>query len=350
MSESEVTREGVQPKIPGRGALTGARGGRRRRGGEQPMVPEATFTSYYGKPVINKPVWSSPDIPGYFFTGGLAGASSVLALAADVTGRRGLSRVTKSGAVVALGLSMAGLIHDLGVPSRFLNMLRVAKPTSPMSMGSWLLSAYGPAAAVSAGSAVTGLLPGVGTAATAGAALLGPGVATYTAALVTNTAVPAWHDAYREMPFLFAGSSAASAGGLGLLAGPTAEAGLPRRVGVAGAALELGATHLMERRLGMVAEPYSEGKGGRLMKRGEKVLIAGAAAAAAGRRRPWLARLGGGLLLAGSALTRWGIFEAGMQSADDPKYTVVPQRRRLEERGPAHAPASTPPAGPATIS
>jgi hypothetical protein len=342
MSESEVTREGVQPRIPGRGALTGTRGGRRRRGGEQPVVPDATFTSYYGKPVINSPVWESPDIPGYFFTGGLAGASSMLALAADATRRPGLARVSKTGAAVGVVLSVAGLVHDLGRPGRFINMLRVFKVTSPMSVGSWLLAAYGPAAAASAGSALTGLLPRVGVAATAGAAVLGSGVATYTAALVSDTAVPAWHDGYREMPFLFAGSSAASAGGLGLLAGPADEAGLPRRLALIGAGVEVAATRLMERRLGMVAEPYSEGRSGRLVKAGEKLLVAGVAAAAAGGRRPWLSRVGGGLLLVASALTRWGVFEAGMASADDPRYTVEPQRGRLEEGRPAHSPAESP--------
>jgi Polysulphide reductase, NrfD len=332
MSESEVTREGVQHRAPGRGALTGARSGRRRRGGEQPVVPDATFTSYYGKPILNGPVWSSPDIPGYFFAGGLAGASSAMALVADLSGRTGLSKVAKTGSAVGVALSLLGLVHDLGRPGRFLNMLRVFKVTSPMSVGSWLLAAYGPAATVAAGSALTGFLPRTGRAATAGAAVLGPGVSTYTAALVTDTAVPAWHDAYREMPFLFAASSAASAGGLALLAGPSSDAGLPRRLGAAGAVAEIAVTRFMEKRLGMVGEPYSEGKSGRLMKRGEKLLAAGTAAAVAGRWQPVLGRVGGALMLVGSAMTRWGVFEAGMASADDPEYTVAPQRERLEKR------------------
>jgi hypothetical protein len=217
----------------------------------------------------------------------------------------------------------------------------VFKVTSPMSVGSWLLSAYGPAATVAAGSAVTGVLPRIGMAATAGAAVLGPGVSTYTAALVTDTAVPAWHDAYREMPFLFAASSAASAGGLGLLAGPAGEAGLPRRLGVAGAVAEVAIGRVMEKRLGMVGEPYSEGKGGRYMKAGEKLLAVGAATAAAGRWQPVLGRVGGALMLVGSAMTRWGVFEAGMASADDPKYTVQPQRERLEARAAEQTPRST---------
>jgi hypothetical protein len=341
MSESEVTREGIQHRRPGREALTGARSGGRRRGGERPVVPDATFTSYYGKPIINGPVWNSPDIPGYFFTGGLAGASSAMALVADLSGRTGLAKVAKTGSAVGVFLSLLGLVHDLGRPGRFLNMLRVFKVTSPMSVGSWLLTAYGPAATVAAGSAVTGLLPRIGATATAGAALLGPGVSTYTAALVTDTAVPAWHDAYREMPFLFAASSAASAGGLGLLAGPSSEAGLPRRLGVTGALAEIAIGRFMEKRLGMVGEPYSEGKGGRYMKTGEKLLAAGAAAAGAGRWLPALGRVGGALMLVGSAMTRWGVFEAGMASADDPKYTVQPQRERLEARAAEQTPRST---------
>ena len=70
-----------------------------------------------------------------------------------------------------------GLVHDLGRPMRFVNMLRVFKPSSPMSVGSWLLSAYGPAAGAAAVSDVTGILPAAGTAATLGAGLLGPAIA-----------------------------------------------------------------------------------------------------------------------------------------------------------------------------
>ena len=81
------------------------------------------------------------------------------------------------------------------------NMLRVFKPTSPMSVGSWLLAGYGPAAGAAAVCDVTGLLPAGRPAATLGAGLLGPAIATYTAALICDTAVPAWHEGYREMPY-----------------------------------------------------------------------------------------------------------------------------------------------------
>jgi polysulfide reductase-like protein len=341
MSESDVTRESVQSRIPGRGALTGAKGGRR---GERPVVPDATFTSYYGKPILNAPVWSSSDIAGYLFLGGLAGASSGLGLMADVTRRRGVSKVSKTTATTAVSLSAAALIHDLGRPGRFFNMLRVFKVTSPMSVGSWLLAGYGPATAASAVTAWTGLLPRIGKVATASAAVLGPAVATYTAALITNTAVPCWHDGYREMPFLFAGSSAAAAGGMAALIGPGSESGLPRRLAIAGAALELGASHHMESRLGMVAEPYSEGSSGRMMKASKLLLAAGAAALAGGRRSRVSRRAGGAMMVAGSALSRFGIFAAGMASADDPKYTVQPQRERLEKQALAdHQASESPP-------
>ena len=104
-------------------------------------------------------------------------------------------------------MSLAALVHDLGRPARFINMMRVFKVTSPMSVGTWLLSGYVPAAGVAAATALTGRLPRLGAAATAGAALLGPAVAAYTAALISDTAVPAWHDGYPEMPFVFTGSA-----------------------------------------------------------------------------------------------------------------------------------------------
>ena len=157
--------------------------------GERPVVPRAEFRSYYGLPILKEPVWRSPDVPGYLFLGGLAGASSVLAAFAHRSGNQELARVAKTGAAGAIGLSGIALVHDLGRPSRFLNMLRVFKVSSPMSVGSWLIAVYGPAAVAAAATALTGRLPRAGAAATVGAAALGSGVATYTAALLSDTAV-----------------------------------------------------------------------------------------------------------------------------------------------------------------
>lgn len=320
---------GSHASRPAREATTGVNTGRRKRRGEQPVVPDTQFTSYYGKPIINGPVWKSPDIPGYLFLGGVAGGSSLLAAGAQLTGRRRLATVSKVGAFGAITLSLGALVHDLGRPARFLNMLRVFKPTSPMNMGSWLLAGYGPLAGGAAASAVTGLLPRAGAAATAGAALTGPAVAAYTAALVSDTAVPAWHEGHRELPYVFVGSGAVGAAGLGLLGARDDEQSPARNLALFGAALELGSFKRMEKRLGMVAEPYRSGRAGLLVRAGEALAAAGSAGAVLGRRSRVARLLSGAALVAGSACTKWGVFEAGRVSAEDPKYTVVPQRQRL---------------------
>jgi DMSO reductase anchor subunit len=302
------------------------------------MVPEAEFTSYYGRPVIKEPVWKQPDVPGYLFLGGLAGASSVLAATAQLSGYRELARVAKVGALGAISLSAVALVHDLGRPERFVNMLRVFKPSSPMSVGSWLLAGYGPVAGAAAICEVTGVYPRAGTAATIGAGLLGPAIATYTAALICDTAVPAWHEAYREMPYLFAGSAASAAGGVGLLTTRPADARPARDLAMLGATVELVAKRQLLRRLAgtprqSLAEPYETGSAGTLLRVAEVLTAGGLAGAAFGRRSRAVSALSGAALVAASALTRFGVFRAGMASARDPKYTIVPQRARADEAG-----------------
>jgi formate-dependent nitrite reductase membrane component NrfD len=307
------------------------------------MVPDAEFASYYGRPVIKEPSWEAPDVPGYLFLGGLAGASSVLAAGAQLSGYRELAKVAKVGALGAISLSAVALVHDLGRPGRFANMLRVFKPSSPMSVGSWLLTAYGPVAGAAAVSEVTGILPKAGTAATLGAGLLGPGIATYTAALLCDTAVPAWHAGYREMPYVFAGSAASAAGGLGLLATHPADAEPARNLAVLGATVELIAKRQLIRRLARsggagsdgvsLAEPYETGTTGAILRIAEFLTAGALAGAVLGRRSRAVSALAGASLVTASAMTRFGIFEAGMASARDPKYTIVPQRRRSNFRG-----------------
>ena len=129
-----------------------------RRGGDRIMVPEAEFTSYYGRPVVKPAPWEK-DIAVYLFTGGVASGTSMLAAGADLTGRPGLRRVARLGSLASLLVSVVALVHDLGRPSRFLNMLRVAKLTSPMSVGTWILSLHGPFAATATGAELAGMLP-----------------------------------------------------------------------------------------------------------------------------------------------------------------------------------------------
>lgn len=295
-------------------------------------MAEAELSSYYGQPVLKETVWGLA-IPSYLFLGGLAGASSALAAGAQLSGHQELARAAKTGAAGAISLSMVALVRDLGRPVRFLNMLRVFKVTSPMSVGSWLLSAYTPLALTAAASAVAAKLPRVGLVATSSAAVLGPAVAAYTSALLADTAVPAWHDAHRELPYLFTGSAVTAAAGLGLLAVTPSRAGPAARLAALGATAELTAERLIEARIGRAAEAYRTGKPGALMRAGQLLVASGAAGALLGRRNRAVSALSGAALLAGSAITRFGVFEAGRTSARDPRYTVGPQRERIGARG-----------------
>jgi formate-dependent nitrite reductase membrane component NrfD len=323
MSDTAVTREGQEHVRPGREARMWDGGGKRRA--ERPV--DHPGDSYYGNPVINPPVWEEREIAGYLFTGGLAGASSLLASGAQLTGRPRLARRAKLCASGAITVSLLALVKDLGRPERFLHMLRVFKVSSPMSVGTWILTVYAPLNMASTASELTGRLPRVGRVAGLGAAAIGPAVASYTAALIADTAVPAWHAGHRELPFVFVGSAASAAAGWGLIAAPRHEAAPVRRMAIAGATLEMVAEQLLERRLGMIGETMHEGIAGRRLKTAKALAAGGILGAATLAPRSRLAAAATGVaLLAASALTRFGIFAAGMASAKDPKYTVIPQR------------------------
>jgi hypothetical protein len=165
--------------------------------------------------------------------------------------------------------------------------------------------------------------------------------------LLTDTSTPAWHEAHRELPFVFVGSAAAASGGLAMLLAPVAEAGPARRMAVVGALAELAIEHRMEQSMGLTAEALHLGTPGRLIRASKILTAAGAATAALlGGRSRLAAVVAGAALAAGSACTRFGVFEAGQASAHDPRYTVVPQRERLNERRAAEAAGRDPGAAP----
>jgi hypothetical protein len=329
MNESRVTPEGLQDARPGAEATTGANvppgggGPRRRRRRDEPE-----FRSYYELPILNKIVWATPDVAGYLFVGGLAGAGGVIGAAAHATGRPQLRRLAKVTAAGGSYLSLIMLVHDLGRPARFLNMLRMVKVTSPMNIGSWLLSGFGASSSLAALCDLTGRARRLDAVATGSSAVLGTAVATYTAALISDTAVPAWHAGYREMPFVFASSATASAAGWGLLFAPADETAPLAPLAAAAGALEVGLTTAMEQRTGIVKQTFDSGAAGRLGKAAKAVTSAGAALAVFARGNRLRSALAGGALVTGSLLTRLAIFKAGIASVEDPKYTVVPQRER----------------------
>jgi DMSO reductase anchor subunit len=297
--------------------------------GEQSMVPEPEFESYYGKPILKQPTWKTPDVPLYLFLGGMAGGSALLAEGGALTGRTELEKVARLAAAAGATAGTVALVHDLGRPERFLNMLRVLKVTSPLSVGSFILAPFASFAGAAAASQVTGKLPLLGRLAGVGAAVFGPPLATYTAALITNTAVPAWHEAYREMPFVFAGSGAQAAAGVAMIFVGTDQAAPARRMALAGAAVEITAAERILQK-GLVAEPYRTGTPGRLMKIARNATaLASTVTLFGGSRSRLLSVLAGMTYVGASIATRFGVFEAGLASARDPKYVVVPQRERL---------------------
>ena len=320
-----------------------------RGGAEGATVVGARPRSYYGEPILAAPVWT-PEVPTYFFVGGLAGACAPLTLLASLRGNDVLARRAAGLALAGAVISPALLISDLGRPARFLNMLRLFKVTSPMSVGSWILTGFGAAAAASAARELLGVVPRIGRAAQAAEVLLGPLLSTYTGALIAQTAVPVWHEARRELPLVFAAGSLASAGSALQLLTPFERAAPARRMAIAGAAAELVAVRAMERRLGELAEPYERGRIGAVARCAKALTAAGGGLVGVAnapvdrgrgvrpalfhrrrtvRKHVALAKPGGALILAGAALERWAIFGAGFASAADPKYVTGPQRARM---------------------
>lgn len=309
------------------------------------MVPEPEFTSYYGRPVVKPAPWGD-DVAAYLFLGGVAGGSALLGLGGQLTGRPALRRNARLSALAAVGLGAAALVKDLGRPERFLNMLRTFKLTSPMSVGSWILSAFSVGTAVSAAAEIDRLsgsrlplgplrpvLRAVEGPAGVEAALFAGPLAAYTAVLLGDTATPTWNAAHEDLPFVFVSSATLAASGLAMITTPVHEAGPARTLAALGVAGDLVATRVMEHRMDPVAaEPLHQGKAGVMLKWSERLAVAGGLGTLLAGRSRAAAAASGLALLAASALTRFGFFEAGLSSAEDPRYTIEPQKRRLAAR------------------
>ena len=348
MSTSEY--DSLRPPEPtgGRRGGNGQRTG--RRGGadgsrEMPMVPEAEFGSYYGRPVVKPAPWGH-EVGAYLFLGGVAGGSGLLAAGAQLTGRTELRRNARLSALAAVALGAIALVMDLGRPERFLNMMRTVKLTSPMSLGSWILSSFSAGAGIAAASEIdrmTGerlplgpLRPVLRAAegpAGLEAALFGPPLAVYTAVLLADTATPTWNAAHEDLPFVFVNSASLAASGLAMITTPVAEAGPARKLAVLGVLGDVVAMKVMERRMDPVAaEPLHHGDPGRMLRWSERLAVAGGLGTLLGGRHRVVAALSGLALMTASALTRFGVFEAGKESARDPRFTIEPQKRRLAAR------------------
>lgn len=295
--------------------------------------------SYYGQPVLKEPVWIW-SIPLYFYVGGVAGASSVLGAAAEIAGGGRLSPLVRGCHLVGTAgdaLSGALLVHDLGRPERFLNMLRVFRVRSPMSMGSWILAASGGANAAGLLFARRrGALGAVGRVAGVASGPLGAALAGYTAVLLNNTANPLWQHTNRTLPLLFMSSAVASAGALlQHLPLDARSRRVARSYGMVGAASALAASIAVEReatRSTPVAQPLREGLPGALWTASKVCTATGLVMSLFSRRRTWANAAGSALVTAGALAMRFAIFHAGKASARDPHATFRPQREGLGTR------------------
>ena len=196
-------------------------------GGPIPRKP-----GYYGQPVIKPPVWTW-QIPLYFFVGGIAGMSAVIALAAAIFHHLDPALATNVGvartaiwlAAIGVILSSILLIMDLGRPLLFINMLRVFKYRSAMSMGVWILSTFGAcvvpgliALELHAHQTFPGTLDQLVRVAAGififGSAIFGTLLATYTGVLIGATAIPAWFLHRTLLPIHFGTAGLGSAAAL----------------------------------------------------------------------------------------------------------------------------------------
>ena len=184
-----------------------------------PAGPSDGPAGYYGQPLLKPPVWT---LPAYFFVGGAAGASAVVGAAARLTGAPAhLVTSARWIAVAGAAASPPLLISDLGRPERFLNMLRVIKPQSPMSVGAWTLVTFSTAAAAAAfadalerAGIVHQPVRLAGNAAEIVAAACGLVLATYTGVLIGATAIPVWSRNAALLPLHFGASSLGAAAAL----------------------------------------------------------------------------------------------------------------------------------------
>jgi formate-dependent nitrite reductase membrane component NrfD len=307
--------------------------GQVRPGGIRPLgapFPKASpKTGYYGIPLLKPPQWTR-QIPLYFFVGGAAGAAAVVSAIAHYTGaRRELVRDARWIAAAGAVISPALLIADLGRPERFLNMMRVFKPQSPMSVGAWTLVGF--TSAVSAATFAGVLRERLGpwfpltvleNAGEAASIPLGLGLATYTGVLIGATAVPVWNQNVGDLPLHFAASGVGAAVGMLELLGHSKSRAL-QALGLGAALFELWQGIRIEGRTHSHLDPLKHGASGAMSRAGG--VLSGPIPAALRLASAWsgqnransLRRWAAASSIVGSFLTRVAWLRAGTASTKD---------------------------------
>ncbi len=302
--------------------------------------PNRADPTYYDRPLLNKSVWGWA-IPTYYYIGGLAGGSLVLGAAAQCMRSSKLERLIRRCHWIGfIGCCISGalLVYDLGRPQRFLNMLRVFRPTSPMNLGAWILSgASGAASGTLLLRGRDGAFGAIGESAGYAAGLMGMGLATYTGVLVSNTAVPLWQASRRMLPVLFAASAVTSVASVfELLEQTPEEANVTRVFGTIGEITEVTAAIITEQQASevrRVGRPFKRGLSG-VMWRAAAVLTASSLIIGLLPDKTRNKRLASGVLgTLGSLLLRFAVEHAGNTSARDPRASFHRQRAETFESG-----------------
>jgi Polysulphide reductase, NrfD len=287
--------------------------------------PAPTQESYYGLPVLKKPLWTW-EVPLYFFLGGIAGVSACIGFAAQLFhADPALIRAALWMGLIGASICPALLIADLGRPSRFLNMLRVFKLRSPMSMGAWILVAFSGCiflAVVSHELILHGLTSLLWVelrwAGELTAAFTGLLLSSYTGVLIGATAIPVWSQNREILPPHFLISGLGSSSGILELLGFMVPA--TQVLGLVASGLETLLGAFLEVRKRPFDAPLHRGKSGWTLR------IAGFVEGPASLLLRFV--LGGShtgryaaavCFIAGSLLNRYGWIWAGRASAEDPQ-------------------------------
>jgi formate-dependent nitrite reductase membrane component NrfD len=300
-----------------------------RRGRHAPMPPTVQG------PIINPPVWTW-EVPVYFWLGGMAAGASFVALACDLSGDERSARVARQVSLGAVTLAPPLLISDLGRPGRFLNMLRVFKPRSPMNLGAWALSAFSVFNAAAVGADLLGLRR-TAQALGGATAVTGSYLGSYTGVLLATTAVPLWARSRVLLGPIFvatASATGASASRLVLVA-----TGLPHRhptrralgtIETGAMATELVLSAINERRIRTASNAMAQGRPGVAFRTARTFVLTGLLLRVLRPRLgPSAHHAASVLYLLAGLLYRYGWVEAGKASARDDNANALLGRGRL---------------------
>lgn len=299
-----------------------------------PIPIASPQTGYYEQPLLKEPQWT-PLIPLYFFVGGASGSLGVIGSLADLIGNeQNLARAARWMAFSGAVLSGILLIADLGRPARFMNMLRVFKPQSVMSMGSWTFTGFSASASAATLADILRARAGknllsnlAGAAGRAGLVLFGMPFHDYTGVLIGATSIPVWNSYVRSLPREFGMSGLQSAVGLLELAGYSNRTSL-NVLGLLAAGTESAEFVSAMGKKKEVSKPLRRGRSGLLVTAGAilsgpvPIALRVASIFAGEKKARSLRRLAAWSGILGSMCVRYGWVQAGSASARDWKLPL----------------------------